>query len=820
MQSYPFISHIQRDEAGNVIEYTLLREHLKGVGELTKRYLDELPYPADWKEQWRPIFAVTGYGHDLGKYNPYFQEYIWLNKDTGQKKSHSLLSAFLTAHIVSKKYDLNPEKILLIFGAILLHHDHLKNFWDDWKDHLEEWQEDPFHSKPVCSNLFKTQIPALLNQPPEVQSSLEREISELFEIDFSLREFANDVAPDGPLFNRILEALSDLEDLMYDKKGKPFITHLYLLYSSLIDSDKRHAAKISSEQNQRPELTHSILEEFRKKTFSSDSRDKIKNLRESIYRELLTKAENLPEEQKLFTLTAPTGSGKTLSPLSFALKLREKIQKTKGYTPRIIYTLPFTSIIEQTHAVFEKVFQLHPDFANSPSSILLKHHHLADVEYKKKNAELPLDQAMLMIESWDSEVIVTTYWQLFHTLWGYKNRHLKKFHSLVGSILILDEVQTLPLQYLGFLRKVFQWAAQELGCYIIFMTATQPVIWQAGEAIELLDNPQHYFNQLNRTQWTIDLSEQTIPQFAEYFSEKYDPSLSYLIVLNTIRSSIEVYREIEGIVADRENLFYLSSNIVPKQRREIIAKIKELQREQIPAVLVSTQVVEAGVDLDFNCVFRDFAPLDSLIQAAGRANRENKRTLSEVVVFKLREEEKNRTYASMIYSSVNLDIAQRLLAEKRSLQEREFFELITQNYRELVNRQGLNSLEEIFQDWVERGRSESLDKFQLIEQRGVYYDVFLSIDQTAEEIWREYLTKVYREREFQKRWTNYLALRKFLRDYIISIPQQYIAKHFWDYANGDVRKIGYIPLEMIESYYHPKLGYSRFFDNEEDLIIF
>ncbi len=820
MQSYPFISHIQRDEAGNVIEYTLLREHLKGVGELTKRYLDELPYPADWKEQWRPIFAVTGYGHDLGKYNPYFQEYIWLNKDTGQKKSHSLLSAFLTAHIVSKKYDLNPEKILLIFGAILLHHDHLKNFWDDWKDHLEEWQEDPFHSKPVCSNLFKTQIPALLNQPPEVQSSLEREISELFEIDFSLREFANDVAPDGPLFNRILEALSDLEDLMYDKKGKPFITHLYLLYSSLIDSDKRHAAKISSEQNQRPELTHSILEEFRKKTFSSDSRDKIKNLRESIYRELLTKAENLPEEQKLFTLTAPTGSGKTLSSLSFALKLREKIQKTKGYTPRIIYTLPFTSIIEQTHAVFEKVFQLHPDFANSPSSILLKHHHLADVEYKKKNAELPLDQAMLMIESWDSEVIVTTYWQLFHTLWGYKNRHLKKFHSLVGSILILDEVQTLPLQYLGFLRKVFQWAAQELGCYIIFMTATQPVIWQAGEAIELLDNPQHYFNQLNRTQWTIDLSEQTIPQFAEYFSEKYDPSLSYLIVLNTIRSSIEVYREIEGIVADRENLFYLSSNIVPKQRREIIAKIKELQREQIPAVLVSTQVVEAGVDLDFNCVFRDFAPLDSLIQAAGRANRENKRTLSEVVVFKLREEEKNRTYASMIYSSVNLDIAQRLLAEKRSLQEREFFELITQNYRELVNRQGLNSLEEIFQDWVERGRSESLDKFQLIEQRGVYYDVFLSIDQTAEEIWREYLTKVYREREFQKRWTNYLALRKFLRDYIISIPQQYIAKHFWDYANGDVRKIGYIPLEMIESYYHPKLGYSRFFDNEEDLIIF
>ena len=148
------------------------------------------------------------------------------------------------------------------------------------------------------------------------------------------------------------------------------------------------------------------------------------------------------------------------------MKLRERIRREKNYIPRIIYCLPFVNIIEQNYDVFSKVLSLISDFKRNLSSYLLKHHHLADLEYKYGNELKPLDESLLLIEAWESEIIVTTFVQLMHTIVGFKNSFLKKFHNVVGSIIILDEVQSIPVEYWKLTRNVLDYLTKILGCYV------------------------------------------------------------------------------------------------------------------------------------------------------------------------------------------------------------------------------------------------------------------------------------------------------------------------------------------------------------------
>ena len=252
-----------------------------------------------------------------------------------------------------------------------------------------------------------------------------------------------------------------------------------------------------------------------------------------------------PLSRKIFTITAPTGSGKTLAALASAFILRNKLEKSGIARPRIIYALPFTSIVDQTYGTIREVlstYQTDKNYSTPPSSWLLKHHHLAENIYhtagESDMESLSLDKSLLLIESWQSEIIVTTFVQLLHTFVGNENRMLKKFHRLQNSILILDEVQNIPVEYWPLVENVLREACHHLGTRVLLLTATRPEWFGKDEILELGGADlqiRRRFATLDRVTITANLEPFTVEELAVNFQKQYNSDQSYLVILNTIK---------------------------------------------------------------------------------------------------------------------------------------------------------------------------------------------------------------------------------------------------------------------------------------------
>ena len=303
---------------------------------------------------------------------------------------------------------------------------------------------------------------------------------------------------------------------------------------------------------------------------------------------------------------------------NFAINLRNRISETTKYTPRIIYVAPFISILDQNVNIFEKALQ-----SKIQSNTLLVHHHLAPINYFKdiieeqKNETYNVSQSELLIHGWHSEIIVTTFIQFFNAIFGRYTSQLRRFHNLIGSIIILDEIQSIPFEYWGIVREVLLFLGNELKCTIIMMTATQPLIFQQNEIIEIapmfLDFPNRvtFHSKINQALTLSEFCIEVKRKISEY------PINSILVETNTIRSAIQVYSAINN----SRTIFFLSSQVIPIHRKPRIEEISYRLKKLEPIILVTTQVVEAGLDLDFNIALRDIGPIDSIIQTAGRCNR-------------------------------------------------------------------------------------------------------------------------------------------------------------------------------------------------------
>ena len=381
-------------------------------------------------------------------------------------------------------------------------------------------------------------------------------------------------------------------------------------------------------------------------------------------------------DQRLFTLTAPTGLGKTLTGLHFALGLRERLQAARGAeaaVPQIIVALPFVNIIEQTLAVYEAV--LNPEGTPNDERLrILGHYQYADVLSDRDPGTHPVAGenedardyacARMSLDTWQADVVVTSFVQLFGSLATGRNAALKKFNHLAGAILVLDEVQSLPNRLAPFAGTLLYACAKHLDTRVLMMTATQPRIdahvsgllracraeRDLPPALELLGRADEYFAVLRRTRLRIELEEPLVDTldedgevlasaeetFVERLRAASSPRETQLIVVNTVNRSLAVYRALaaayaEDIDAGRLVLAYLSTNVLPVQRerrvrevRDALSAFRQNGRDagRSPNVfLVATQVVEAGVDLDFDRGWRDMAPMTSLIQVAGRVNR-------------------------------------------------------------------------------------------------------------------------------------------------------------------------------------------------------
>ncbi len=784
-----------------------LKAHLRDVGCRMNNFILQTPLQKD-KELLSRVGRIIGFGHDFGKYTTYFQNYL-LNQIETAKANHGFVSALFTFYLLRKFISeeqagkKNSIFSLLAYIIVLHHHGNLENLEDDCIFDTQKGLNR-------CS-VLKTQLEDLLKHKAEI----EKEYREL-NFNMNLEDFAAN--KDG-LIEKVEELSFEYLDLDNEQK-EYFYSTLMFLYSVLIDADKREAA--GTEFAERKQIPENIVNIYKKEEFAGVGNSRINRLREEVYNKVMNKMDNISLDKHLFTLTSPTGSGKTLTSFAAALRLREKIRRCRGYTPRIIYSLPFTSIIDQNYDGLEKVLSKIDGFEANRDSYIIKHHHLADIGYVKDNKEKALDEALLLIESWESEVIVTTFIQFLYTVLGYKNSFLKKFHNIAGSIILLDEVQNIPVEYWPLISKALRLLAKYFDCYVILLTATKPLIFKEGEAEELLDNHKKHFDNLDRTKLICDLKEKTIDDMVNDFIERYDNSKSYLLVLNTILSSLRVYEKLKNRLAgegfDVENdFYYLSTNIYPKERQQRIKEIRDRIKAGDKLVVVSTQVIEAGVDIDMDVIYRDLGPIDSIVQVAGRGNREWSPCCSEVYIYNLKDS--IRPYSAMVYGGIHCKRSKDLLKGHSEILESEYYDLVNKFFEKLEagysdvddSRELIKSMQDLNFD----GLSNSLSNFHLIDKNHNYIDLFVYNDESRG-IWDEFIEKVYNEKDYQKRRLAFLKIKKEFRSYIISLPVE-LAKNY--ISPNEVYSGVFKPTCNAEHYYDKKTGFKRELEKEEDLAL-
>ncbi len=773
---------------------TFLKDHLKEVGRRSKEYF----FFENNLEILKILSYYIGLTHDFGKYTTFFQFKLIDYKFNSKYSDHSLISSLFSSYFIYKKlneFNLNtPIKKflpLISFFVVIHHHSDLKSLY-----YLNDVLKNDENIEKV-----KKQIEDIIKN----REYINKDLTEIG-IDIDVDDFSNSI-------ENIIEEVKR-ESYFYEKLDEDvkiecsFI--ILSLFSSLIDSDKKSAGKI--EDTKRVELPSDLIDKYKEIKFKSNKEKFINRIREEIYEKVVIEINNINLNERIYTLTSPTGSGKTLTAFSFALKLRNKIKEAFGYTPRIIYSLPFISIINQNFQVLEEVFSLIDDFKGNKSKYLIAHHHLSNTKYEEGNEFKEIDESLELIESWESEVIVTTFVQFLETVIGFKNRFLKKYHNIARSIIILDEVQNIPVEYWNLIEKILFYLSKYLNCYIILMTATKPLIFRNTKTVELLKNNEEYFKYFDRVILLQKFNVNSVDELIKFFLEilEANNSKSFMFVLNTINSSIEFYKKLKSSLKNK-SLYYLSSNIIPKDRVKRINKMKKKIENKEQIFLVSTQVVEAGVDISFDIVFRDIAPFDSIVQVAGRCNRESKDDKGSVYVINLKNE-KGNLFAPFVYGKISPDLSYKILMNNCEIKEKEFFNVINLYFNEIINKKSQDESELIFKALINLKFFDSVDKvsvskFQLIEDINVY-PVFIEIDDEAEAIWKRYREIV--ENENLKPWEKKILIYEFkeiFESYIVSIKIN--EKNFKNLEVFYDDYLGYVPKDKIKDHYDFETGFIK-----------
>lgn len=518
------------------------------------------------------LFALVARFHDLGKVTDSFQKYI--QKIINSANPHAFISGVL--FLLHHKDSMDAKSVLFGLNTIISHHGSLRSY------------------KKIIDDLVGGKLLPLAKEQKEEIYTKESAIAY-----FGLRDFD----------------FKEIEDFAFDNGALQFSIDDYLaqkeLFSKLIFADKYEAIFSSAVQRDGKIYPIENINTY-KATFPKNGfRDSSKN----------TVFENFASNKNanIYLLTAPTGIGKTLISLELATLIKEQRGKV-----RIIYTIPFTSIIDQSVEIFEKIY---------PNSIT-KHHHKA--EYKTVDEEgqnRDYDRAKFLTESWSEPFIVTTFYQLFFALFSNENSENIKFHSLKNSVVVMDEVQAIPHQLWSVMPQLFERLSEKLNITFVLMSATMPLI---ANGCELADK-ERFFGKQNRyrlefLELETKSEEDRLQELKNKTLAQYNSGKSVLCVLNTIKNSKRLFRLLSNEL--RKDVFCLNSYMLPKDREETIKNLKEGDSNQIKhKILISTQVVEAGVDLDFDVGFRELAPLSSIFQTAGRVNREGKKGQAEVFVF-------------------------------------------------------------------------------------------------------------------------------------------------------------------------------------------
>lgn len=569
------LAHVRKDEKGKWHEH-FLEEHLCGVAEMAGEFAKKFS-----NEDWAIAASLL---HDIGKGSNAFQNKIKSKsgydpeahiKDGEEKAPHS-------THGADWAYRNWPEKGKVLAYLIAGHHGGLP----DW-----------YHEIGVGSSL-----------------GYRLDTKEIAKLPYLSKEFASKTLEN-------LKAPSSTPAIQNDK-----ILHLWIrmLYSCLVDADFLDTERFMDEEKFNRRGKHSSIEEL-KEIFNTHMESLVKDapqtpvnvIRASILSECRKQAGKKPG---LFSLTVPTGGGKTLSSMAFALEHAKRYNKE-----RIIMVIPFTSIIEQTANIYKTIFG---------EENVIEHHSSLDPEKETF-------QNRLATENWDAPIIVTTSVQFFESLFAAKSSACRKLHNIVNSIVVIDEVQMLPTDFLKPILHAINGLTQSFGVSMVLCSATQPAITskifkkrddtyyaiiedEKCREIMKVPSPEELTDSLQRVE------VRQVGKFSEWslLADELKKHKQVLCIVNTRNDCRDLFNLMP------KTTLHLSANMCGEHRSDCIEKIKTALKKEEPIRVVSTQLVEAGVDIDFPIVFRAMAGFDSIAQAAGRCNREgNLNNRGQVFVF-------------------------------------------------------------------------------------------------------------------------------------------------------------------------------------------
>lgn len=631
--------------------------------------------------------------HDIAKATVFFQQYIcdtdaWQKKvarntASNEQKTHTPLGALLAADYFRTQ---QPWYLpLLMTMAIRGHHSRLPTMatlnttLDNQRDLLAEQAE----------NLS----PDVASAHPSLENSLNRLTNDGF--DAVYRKAMRLVETDWP------EQLEEgkLDQLIRIRLAVQFC------FSCLLEADKAL-------------LIHPTVEDYfgvptrsypatlvEDQLPPGDSTSAINQQRRSAYQVVIDDANSDGDDYRPRVLTLPTGLGKTRCAAGWAMHWRARIERETGVRPKILVVLPFLSVIEQTAKVYRELLGLqghsNDGHLQTSHSLSLRDHMDVETESLEGDAkDVAFGQAEFMLDTWRSEIVLTTFDQFLLALMDAKSRHQQRFHNLCDALIIIDEVQAFPVHLWHPVGTLLTELAAVGGARLLLMTATQPGIIPPSSRRDLIDQPRRYAQP--RYQMEIDLREQPLSQWLDAVADELTskPEVKkWLLVFNTRRCAQDVYRHLKNTTSDLPHeLMLLSSDIVPRDRLARIDRIKGSDT----CIAVTTQCVEAGVDIDMDMVIRDFAPLDSLVQVAGRCNRNGIRPRQTVRVVRLLNELQDGTvhkaFGDYIYDKIALSSSAELLRTTPVVNEEDVTDLVERYFAELAKKKDGGS--ELTEKWA------------------------------------------------------------------------------------------------------------------------
>lgn len=602
-----YIAHI-RNEDGQIQS---VQEHLLSVSQLSGQFgskigVDRLAY-------------IAGLLHDSGKLSTEFRDYILeavYNPNRPPKKGsvdHSTAGGkLLFEHFHQSEHSVSAHLITEIVGNVILsHHMGLQDFLS------------PDSSSPYLRRVT------------------EKEIANFEKIQC---EFFQSITPLESLKQDLLKSENELKSIFHlnhkrSQTKNPHLTMSFLtkyIFSCLIDAD-RTDTRCFEENRDVPEQksNKAIFEIFYERLIdhldvlndNSQEANVIQRLRAQMSNECDAFADR---PSGIYTLSIPTGGGKTLSSLRYALRHAVKYNKE-----RIVYVVPYTSIIEQNAAEVREILQEDEHILEHHSNVISSDE--ADTPYTQRKI------LQLAKDNWDSPIIFTTMVQFLNTFYSKGTRDIRRLHHLANAVIIFDEVQSVPIKCVALFNEALNFLRNVCDSSILLCTATQPALDYVeksidaidGEMIEQLDEIADQFKRVEIVDQTSTDGWNT-HELSDFVIEELDDALSILIILNTKTVVKKLYKQL--IEDSNYTVYHLSTSMCAAHRKETLAKLKQALLNGEKVICISTQLIEAGVNISFDCVIRSMAGLDSIAQAAGRCNRHGEQDRRNVYIINHKEE--------------------------------------------------------------------------------------------------------------------------------------------------------------------------------------